>query len=360
MKKERNYTMGYGRLKRAYAHGFSLTKEGILSLEKGDSHFLVLGVFNSYRKGYEWGRLHFIPELPKDCILIVRAFAWEGEEKDILEFNDALLDAACPYTEKKQCFIRAGGVESVNHPDTLFYELTGQYLFISIEVVGEGQGSIRDMVLYNPGDNFMQTFPEIYQKKGEFFHRYMSVFSTLYFEAGQQIQGLQNYLDISRAPDFMLWELASWLGLQIPQGLLEEKMYRRFLREAYDLNKRKGTKGGMSRIVELMLGVKPVIVEGNRCGGAKSFKNHRGVFGESMWDITILIFYPYNERVREQLLYLLLQFKPARSRLKLIFCEECSVLDSRGFLDKNGKLARRRFPILDKGEKMDGSVVLEK
>lgn len=360
MTEERNYTIGYERLKRACSQGFSLSKEGVLSLGKGEMHFLVLGVFNSYRKGYEWGRLHFIAKLPKDCIFILRAFAREGEEDAILKFNDSLLDKSCPYQEKKQCFIRAGGVEAVNHSDILFYELTGQYLFISIEVLGEGQGSIGDMVLYNPGDNFMQTFPEIYQEKGGFFHRYMSVFSTLYFEAGQEINGLQNYLDISLAPEFMLPELAFWLGIKIPQGLLEEKIFRRFLREAYDLNKRKGTKGGMSRIVELMLGIKPVIVEGNRPRGTKSFKNSGKLFGESMWDITILVFYPYKERVREQLLYLLLQFKPARSRLRLIFCEECSTLDSRGFLDRNAKLARRCFPILDKGEKMDGSVVLGK
>ena len=52
MAEERNYTVGFYRLKKAYTHGFSISPEGVLYLERGEGHFLVLGVFNSYRKGY--------------------------------------------------------------------------------------------------------------------------------------------------------------------------------------------------------------------------------------------------------------------------------------------------------------------
>ncbi len=291
---------GILQVKKAYTHGFSISPEGVLSLERGEGHFLVLGVFNSYRKGYAWGRLHFQAELPKGSICIVRGFAVEGE------------------------------------------------------------GCIKDMVLYNPGDNFMQTFPEINQEPGGFFHRYMSVFSTLYFEMGQAMEGMETYLDVNLAPDFMLPNLARWLGIDIPQGLLEENTFRKFLREAYDLNRRKGTKEAMSRIVELMLGVKPVIVEGN-CHRGEGVKKHQKLdklFGDNIWDITILVFYPPKERVREQLLYLLLQFKPARCPLRLIFCGPCQVLDSYGFLDTNAVLAKESYTLMDGGFPMDGSAVL--
>ena len=165
MAEERNYTVGFYRLKKAYTHGFSISPEGVLSLERGEGHFLVLGVFNSYRKGYAWGRLHFQAELPKGSICIVRGFAVEGEEA-AQEINGYLLDNSGSYGEKKQYFIHLGELESVNHSDILLYKLAGQYLFLSLEILEEGEGCIKDMVLYNPGDNFMQTFPEIYQEPG--------------------------------------------------------------------------------------------------------------------------------------------------------------------------------------------------
>ena len=87
--------------------------------------------------------------------------------------------------------------------------------------------------------------------------------------------------------------------------------------------------------MELMLGVKPVIVEGN-CHRGEGVKKHQKLdklFGDNIWDITILVFYPPKERVREQLLYLLLQFKPARCPLRLIFC---GPLPGVGFLRLSG------------------------
>ncbi|MCM1257770.1 MAG: phage tail protein [Roseburia sp.] len=358
---EKNFTIGYQRLKKAYCHGFHVSKQGTLSLSEGESHFLVLSVFNSYQKGFSWGRLHFFAELPKECIFIVRGFAWDGDEGAAEKLNRFLLEESGDMKEKRECFIRSEGVRSVNHQDILFYELFGQYLWISIEVVGEGQGTIKDMVLFNPGDNFMQTFPEVYQDFGGFFHRYMSIFSTVYSEVGQEISGMDRYLDLDRTPVYMLPTIADWLGIRIPEGFLEERVFRRFLKEAYELNKKKGTKEAVLGIVELMLGVRPAIVEGNCLsqsvrGAEREIFNR--LFGCGMWDITVLAFYPGMERTREQVLYLLSQFMPARSRLRLVFYQESSTLDSYCFLDQNARLAAESFAAVDGGHQMDGSVML--
>ncbi len=57
-------------------------------------------------------------------------------------------------------------------------------------------------------------------------------------------------------------------------------------------------------------------------------------------------------------MYLLLQFKPARCPLRLIFCGPCQVLDSYGFLDTNAVLAKESYALMDGGFPMDGSAVL--
>ena len=357
---EQNYTIGYQRLKKAYCHGFHISAQGEIFLSEGESHVLILGVLDSFCKGFTWGRLHFSAQLPKDCVVILQGFAQDGEEEAAGKLNDFLLAKSISPQEKRDCFSRMVGIRSVNHTDILLYELTGQYLWLYLEVAGEGEGCIRDMVVYNPGDNFMQTFPEIYQEPGGFFHRYISIFSTLYQETGQAFAGLGRYIDFDRAPAFMLPVLAEWLGIQIPEGFLEEGVFRRFLKEAYGLNKKKGTREAVIEIVELVIGVRPVIVEGNclsksvRGDGREIF---RRLFGCDMW-ITVLIFYPGRERIREQMRCLLPQFMPARSRLRLVFCRECSTLDSYCFLDKNARLAGGGFAAADGGHLMDGSVML--
>lgn len=357
---ERNYTIGYHRLKKAYCRGFHVSPQGELFLSEGESHVLILGALNSYCRGFTWGRLHFSAELPKNCVVILRGFAREGEE-EAEKINDFLLEESGSPSEKRDYFSRLGGIRSVNHTDILLYELTGQYLWLYLEVAGEGRGCIRDMVLYNPGDNFMQTFPEMYQEPGGFFHRYISIFSTIYQETGQAFADLGSYLDFDRAPAFMLPELAEWLGIRIPEGFLEEGVFRRFLKGFYELNKRKGTREAVVEIVELILGVRPVIVEGNclseRVRGAER-ESFRRLFGCDRWEVTVLIFYPGKERVREQMHEILPRFMPARSRLRLVFGRESSTLDSYCFLDKNARLAAGGSAAADVGDLMDGSVGL--
>ena len=244
----------------------------------------------------------------------------------------------------------------------LLYDLVGEYLFIYIEVMGEGSVCISDIKLDTQGDNFMQTFPEIYQEEAGFFHRYMSIFSSIYNDFQVQIDRIPNYLDFDTIPCEFLPILADWLGFQVDQGFLDEKTLRSLLKEIYALNRIKGTKKALKRIVNLIAGCEPIIIERNRLDGyidkenVKVFKN---LYGENPHDITILLNIPEDEKLYAKLKYLLNLFKPARSTLHLAFIENSDRLDAYCYLDLNTKLVRFEKGRLDKETRCNGRYCME-
>ena len=60
-----------------------------------------------------------------------------------------------------------------------------------VEVMGEGV-SIGNIRVEAPGDNFMQTFPEVYREKNSFFHRYLSVYSSIYNDFQEKLDACTN------------------------------------------------------------------------------------------------------------------------------------------------------------------------
>jgi len=51
----------------------------------------------------------------------------------------------------------------------LLYGLNGRYLYLVLELIGLGEGKITGMKVDSQGDNFMNTFPEIYRERGGYF-----------------------------------------------------------------------------------------------------------------------------------------------------------------------------------------------
>lgn len=364
MAEPRNYTIGVNRIGRGTLAGLKL--EGDRLVLTGDVHHtLFLPAINSYEENSMWGRFRLKAVLPPSCILVLRAFAKNaggiGREK-VLEADAYLLDPTVPPEDKLKFFENADCAKSVNCRNLLLYDLSGQYLWICIEIIGTGEGELSGLYLESQGDNFMQTFPEIYQERGSFFHRYMSIFSSMYQELQDKIDHVEDWLDVEKAPEPLLHLFAGWLGLELEGEFLEGEVLRRLLKEAYGLNRIKGTRQAVVRLVELVLGEQVIVVERNLLsshGDREEAKLYNRLYGTSKQDITILINRKSDEKLQAQLLYLLKQYKPVKSRMKLVFYRDCNSLDSYCFLDGNARLGYLTGGRLDGNYLMDGSVVLE-
>lgn len=364
MAEVRNYTIGENRLRKGALEGLTLDGERLI-LTEGAHHTLFLPAVNSYQENSMWGRFRLMAALPQSCILVLRAFArdaGETEPEKVKEADEYLLDERVSPEQKLKFFENANCVKVVNCKNLLLYDLSGQYLWLSVEIIGAGEGELSGLYLESKGDNFMQTFPEIYQERGSFFHRYMSVFSSMYQELQDKIDHVEDWLNVDKAPKPLLHLFAGWLGLELEGEFLEEEVLRRLIKEAYGLNRIKGTKQAVIRLVKLVLGEEAIVVERNLLSShakGEEEKLYNRLYGTGRQDITILINRKSDEKLQAQLLYLLKQYKPVRSRMKLVFYRDCNGLDSYCFLDANARLGYLTGGRMDENCAIDGSVILE-
>ena len=359
-----NYTITNSRIKRAALYGFTRMPDGVVKLADGDTHFMILPCFNSFEEKKHWGRFHLKAELSAGCRIKIYAFARDAatsEEKEKVDrLNSFFSKEEVPLSEKRDIFSRAEGICGMDQTDMLFYELEGQYLWIAVEVTGCGEGKIWDMKLFNPGDNFMQTFPEIYREEGGFFHRYMSIFSSLYTDVQREIDDAALLLDPDQAPTHMLLVLAGWLGICAEEGYLDEDVLRKLIKKGYQLNRMKGTRWAIEELARIVLGEDVQIIERNLLEDSDGeMELYRRLYGDSPWDVTILANKAPEEHLQEQFRYLLAQYKPARCKVHLAFHQKCNTLDSYCYLDENAKLMQSTYGSLEQGDTLDGGVILK-
>lgn len=360
MQEKRIYTITETKLEMAYYEGFKRLGSALYA-QAGARNFLILNRFCSYERESRWGRFHCRTDLSQNGTLRIYAFAADAGRAQAEELNRFFQDPAVPWQEKRAYFGRDGAA-FVNHEDILLYDLRGEYLWIAVEIEDAGDDKLYDMKLDSQGDNFMQTFPEIYQEENGFFHRYMSVFSSIYQDIADEIEGMDRYLDIETTPRPVLMRIADWFGFEAEGDFLDEELLRRLIKEIYRLNRIKGTKKVMRDLIHAVLGDEAHIIEQNRMRGYIPIElkdTCQKLYGSAMQDVTILIKRQEDEKLQSQMMVLLQQFKPVRSRIRLVFSDRCNNLDSYCYLDYNAALSSKGYAHVDDNNRMNGTVVLQ-
>lgn len=341
----KKYIIDDSRLARGFLSGLYLAGGGAVRTLCGEeSRFLFLSALDSGQEDCAWGRFVFSADLPRDIALTVYAFA--ANESQItadgrtMTVDSFLRDEARPAALKKKLFMDAGAVRAAGASDILLYEQRGRYLWAAVELTGGGDAELRDFRCYLPGDTFFRTFPEVYRADGEFFHRYLSVFSSLYNDLQETIDKLPGLLDISAAPPGLLPVFAGWLGLEM-DGLTEPQQ-RRLLREAYRLSSVKGTRGAIEGALRVLID-EPFYIAERRAYGAADQDS-----------FSVLVCRRADERLHAQIKFLINQFKPLRCRAHVVFLGGDSGMDGDCYLDINASAARMKPGGLDCGDALNG------
>lgn len=364
MQDKKIYTITGTKLEMSYYEGFKRL-ESTLYADRCRKNILILNRFRSYEKGTKWGRFHCKSRLSPSSTLKIYAFALDAPEGQAEELNALFHNPDVPWNEKCRYF-QQEGIQFADHEDVLLYGLEGEYLWIAVELETGAETSVADslydMKLDSQGDNFMQTFPEIYQEENGFFHRYMSIFSSVYQEISDEIESMDKYLNVETTPLPVLMRIADWFGFDAEEDFLDEELLRRLIREIYSLNKIKGTKQVMKDLIKAVLGNEAFIVERNKLNGyiPSDLKvSYQKLYGNANQDVTILVKRPEDEKLQSQMMYLLKQFKPIRSHIRLVFSEKCSNLDNYCYLDYNASLSGKGYAHMDNNIRMNGMVVLK-
>ena len=361
------YTIRKNRIKAGYITGFSCDDSATLELiPSSDSPGIFLRGLDGVRPDAAWGRLSFEAECSEDRAYGVYVLAVNDRRRNIggsmIDLDLLLTNPDISSEDKKDLLLSQGAARFIGRSDILLYEQKGQYLYIAILVAGEGHLRISNMVVDSTGDNFMATFPQVYRERNSFFHRFLSVFSSIYNDFEQDIRDLPKLLDPDVCPKELLPVYGSWVGIDLEGGSLDEHMMRQFVREAYLLNRLKGTKTVIRRVLEIILGEPAVVIEHNRI---RSWINEDridvpdGFQVQGIYDVTVMVPGKLTEELRHKIVFMLNQFKPIRTRISIVQMDEIPTADSRTYLDINSRLPKEQEAELDSGLSMDGTVILK-
>lgn len=359
------YSIKHNRFKRSFFDGFETDRDKLRCKKEIYRRLFVCDSIDGIENGALWGRFHADWSLDEDMVVTVFAAAadfkeirWNGRQ---ILIEEVLKNPNTTPEEKIRLLESLGAKRQVNLNDILLYDLEGRYLYFLIEVKGIGEGELCNIFVNNQGDFFLDTFPEVYREYGSFFHRYMSVFSSIYMDFQEKIDDVASLLDIDTAPVQLLPIFGSWMGLDVSGDFLTEERLRTLVREAYQLNRTKGTKDTLLRVCEIVLGEKPVILEKNvfrEHTQAENQELYEGLYGKGIFDVTLLISTYVPEHQKSQLMFLLNQFKPVRSRLKVKFLDRKESMDGHVYMDMNAKVMDTRTVVLDDRAGLDGNIML--
>ena len=361
------YSIGKNRIELGYYPGFELTEDGVLqALPDEPDHCLYLKAIDSANPGSDWGRLSFNMECGENVVCYLYAAAMDEDSFYRNDMPVRIEDFLCSREEdhgiKREFMRKVDAARFVNKTDVLLYQLHGRYLYLIMEVVGLGQCRISNMKVDQLGDNFMDTFPEIYRERGSFFHRFMSVFSSIAGDFHQDIEHLPDLLDLDTCPERLLPLYGQWLGIDVGDDFLDAKILRPLVKEAYQLNRVKGTKAALERLTEIVLGEKALVLERNVMAdyiGREQMAEFEKLYGNSVYDVTILVRKQVSEAQKSRLMFLLNQFKPVRSRLHLICLKQTDRLDAYSYLDMNARVPEEKSGRLDQKQGLGGMIRLQ-
>jgi phage tail-like protein len=359
----KKYRINRLRLERAFRDGFELTDDGTLvSAGEGRVAAVFFTALDGVVDGCPWGRFLFNAVAGEDTVFSVKAIA--SDDAGILYnekptgMDSVLRDPAVPLAEKFALFEQADNVYTSVYSDMLLHGLNGRYLWICLTAQGNNEARFSNFRAFTQGDRFLRTFPEVYRDTGAFFHRYISVFSSLYNDLEDEIGRVHELLDLDMCPSELLPVYASWFGIAPDGDYMDERRLRIFLKKAYSLIRKKGTREAIEELVGIFVDEPFYIVEHADVIGGSDRETKRAMqrlYGDDPYSFTLLIKRRPDEKLQLRLMRLIEQFKPLRMNVNILFIEGKAALDSGANLDVNAHLTNPKTGILDEGIALDGT-----
>lgn len=222
-----------------------------------EKSIFLSGTMDSGELEMEWHRLVINGEENRGIPYRVSVYSSDRDIRE--EGGEPYFGSAAAKMEAMADCLR---LSAVNEPDILLHGVRGRYLWIALVVYGPGR-IFRDIRASFPGRSFLSLLPEVFQRedgKTRFLERYLGIFQSLYEDLNERIDRIADSYDTELADRRMLDWMASWLDLQ-ETSIWSDSQLRTLLKKAMYFFAIRGTRTGISGLVELYTGEPPFLVE---------------------------------------------------------------------------------------------------
>ncbi|MBQ3566742.1 MAG: hypothetical protein IJA12_06135 [Oscillospiraceae bacterium] len=290
-------------------------------------------VVDSGETGKIWGRAEILGEWRQNTSVTVSFFTSDNIQFSAYGISrtaqEWLSDNKYTASEKEMIFESCKTAVFSNRRDIMFGGLKGRYIWFIIRFQGSSDIplSVKQLRIWLDNENWLSYLPEVYQsdeESADFTARFLSIFQNVYEEMNEKITRMPVYYDIESADrDFLEW-LSVWIGIR-NGALWSEQQLRTLLPEAVELFRKTGTPEMISRMVELYIGQKPIIIENYLTSDpseAIRILNSKD-YQKDYFGFTVIV--PsdavHSETQHQALLQIIHQCKPSHMRMQLVFVD---------------------------------------
>lgn len=237
--------------------------------------------------------------------------------------------------------------QRTNCNDIFLFEAKGRYLFFKIEIACYDNSIpfINHLRIEFPMQSISSYLPEFYMQRDDsnFLKRFLGIYQSLIFDLQKSIDSITAYLDVDAVSgDFLIW-LSQWVGVDCP-SLWEEDKLRLFMKNSFRLYSKKGTKQGISDIVYLYTGKRPIIAENYEIfefSSAKLDLSYTKLYDGGKYSFYILI---EENCINDQKQFIELKkiidsYKPVNTTAKLVMLRKLIILGQHTYLSINSQIS---------------------
>ena len=352
-----------------YANGFIKDDDLKLSFNQKDNRaYYITKMFDTKDDDMTYNRLFIDIDYTNSKLVTVITVTNETHvyiNDELIELNTYLNNNLVSGQDKEEVLTALNHKRYVNTTDILLHDIVGRYVYVYIAVIptGDCASKLNGLRLEYPKYSFNQYFPEIYQDN-ETFDKFIAIFQSLYLDLEKEVDSLPKMLDYQTTDEKSLRTLSSWLGIMDDNHIFTSQQLKYIIKNIDIFQRKKGTRLAVSEIIELVTGVKPVIIEqfkwNNSTMTAAKKEMYATLYGGNVFDFCVVLDYtklsrpPIEDKILENIVK---QFTMIGTNFKLVCLQDCNYADTYCYLGMNSRLSTPEVASVDQAV-LGGHIVI--
>jgi len=322
------------------------------------SGVVITGSIDSTEQDFQWVGIRIDADIPENSVIKVSCHAsdcldvmLEGKPVNLDEYIIASqVDALNGEKELSHLFkqVFTGSVDGL-------LRVRGRYLWLKLEFLVPQPDTfcLRKIKLLLTDEKIIR-YPEIYRDgkdDNNFFHRFMEIFDSIFFDIEDSVNRMAQKLDYSLANGELLRYLASWVCINEAQNLSDEELKERIAAIMPEYSAI-GTKPGLEKFIISELGVKPLIIEyfnyKQMLYEGRDRELFKELFGTNPFKFFILL--PEDVFGKQNINSFLRKLKgniPAHTEVEIVLLKKSTILGKHTYLGVNSMVGEYNYVSMD-------------